>query len=74
MSQSLLQEINGTQILIEEIINIVNVSSEQLNSKDGQIKNIREKMTTLVDKTLPVLNTTKSLLNEIKLDDLTELK
>lgn len=74
MSQSLLQEINGTQILIEEIINIVNVSSEQLNSKDGQIKNIREKMTTLVDKTLPVLNTTKTLLNEIKLDDLAELK
>ncbi|VVC32081.1 Dynein heavy chain, domain-2,Dynein heavy chain domain,Dynein heavy chain, domain-1,Dynein heavy chain, P- [Cinara cedri] len=72
--QNLVQEIKGIQILIEEIIGIMNVSSEKLNSKNEQIKNTRNKMTKLIDTTLPVLNTTKTLLNEMNLEDLTELK
>lgn len=74
MNQSLEQEINGTRILIEEIINIMNISSEKLNSKKEQIQNTKEKMTKLRDKTSPILNNIKILLNEMKLDDLNELK
>lgn len=72
--QTLVQEINGTRILIEEIITIMNDCSEKLKSKNEQINNTREKMTKLIDTTLPVLNTTKTLLNEMNLEDLTELK
>lgn len=74
MCQHLTKEISDTRILIEEIISIVNNSTEKLNLKKEQIINTKKQMKELVDKTLPVLNTTRTLLNEINSDDLTELK
>lgn len=74
MCQNFIKEINGTRTLVEEIITIVNSSTEQLSLKDEKIKNKKEQMQELIDKTLPILNTTKTLLSEINLDELTELK
>lgn len=67
-------EINGIRVLIEEIISIVNNSTEKLSVKSEQIRTTREQMKELIDKTLPVLSTTKTMLTEIKVEDLTELK
>lgn len=72
--QTSIVEINRTRTLIEDIIAIVNNSNEELSFKNDQIKNTREQMKELIDKTLPVLSTTKSLLNEINLEELIELK
>jgi subtilase family serine protease len=74
MCQNLIKEINGTRILVEEIVTIVNNSTEKLSYKNEQITNLKEQMRNLIDTTLPVLNTTKSLLNEINVEDLIELK
>lgn len=67
-------EINGIRVLIEEIISIVDNSTEKLSVKSEQIRTTREQMKELIDKTLPVLSTTKTMLTEIKVEDLTELK
>lgn len=74
MSQKLTNEINCTRILVEEIISIVNNSTEKLSLKNEQITNLKEEMRELIDTTLPVLNTTRALLNEINAEDLIELK
>lgn len=74
MSQNLTNEINCTRILVEEIISIVNNSTEKLSLKNEQITNLKEEMRELIDTTLPVLNTTRALLNEINAEDLIELK
>lgn len=67
-------EIKGIRVLIEEIISIVDNSTEKLSVKSEQIRNTREQMKELVDKTLPVLSNTNTILTEIKVEDLTELK
>lgn len=72
--QNLVKEINSTHILVEEIIAIVNNSTEQLKLKDEKIKIKKEQMQKLVNKTLPVLTTIRTYLNEISLEELTELK
>jgi len=74
MCQDLIKQINDTRILVEEINSIVNNSTEKLNLKNEQILSTKKQMEELIDKTLPVLSTTKTLLNEITSDDLTELK
>lgn len=74
MCQQLTKQISDTRVLIEEIISIVNNSTEKLNLKKEQIINTKKQMEELVDKTLPILSTTRTLLNEISSDDLTELK
>jgi len=74
MCQDLIKQINDTRILVEEIKSIVNNSTEKLNLKNEQIISTKKQMEELIDKTLPVLSTTKTLLNEINSDDLTELK
>lgn len=72
--QHLIKQINGTRILIEEMKSVVNNCTEKLNLKNEQIINTKKQMKELIDKTLPVLSTTRNLLNEINSDDLTELK
>lgn len=74
MYQTLMVEINQTRTLIEEITAIANKSHEELSFKNEQIKNTREQMKELIDKTIPVLSTTETLLNEINLEELIELK
>lgn len=74
MCQNLRKEINGTRVLIEEVIILVDNSMEKLRSKNEQIINTKEQMKELIDKTLPVLSTSKVFLNEISVDDLTELR
>lgn len=74
MCQNLQKEIDGTRLLVEEIIAIVDNSSKELSFKTEQIKSTREQMKVLVDKTLPILNTSKTLLNEINSEDFTELR
>jgi len=74
MCQDFIKQINETRILVEEIKSIVNNNTEKLNLKNEQILNTKKQMNELIDKTLPVLSTTKTLLNEINSDDLTELK
>lgn len=74
MCEKLTKEINGTRILVEEIISIVNDSTNKLRLKNEQIKCTTEQMEEFVNKTIPILSTTKTLLNEINVDDLTELK
>lgn len=74
MCQNLVKEISGTRSLIEEIVINVNNSSEKLSLKNEQIKNTREQMKELEDKTLPVLETTRTLLDEINFEDLKELR
>jgi len=69
-----MKQINDTRILVEEIKSVVNNSTEKLNLKSEQIINTKKQMKELIDKTLPVLSTTRNLLNEINSDDLTELK
>lgn len=72
--QNLVKEISVTRIRIEEIETVVNNSSEKLSLKNEQMENTRGQIKELVDKTLPILDTTKTLLDEINLEDLTELK
>jgi len=74
MCQDLIKQINDTRILVEEINSILNNSTEKLNLKNEQIISTKKQMEELIDKTLPVLSTTKTLLNEINSGDLTELK
>lgn len=74
MCQDLIKQISDTRILVEEIKDIVNNNTEKLNLKNEQIINTKEQMNELIDKTLPVLSTTRTLLNEINSEDLTELK
>lgn len=74
MCQHIMKQINDTRILVEEIKSVVNNSTEKLNLKSEQIINTKKQMKELIDKTLPVLSTTRNLLNEINSDDLTELK
>jgi hypothetical protein len=74
MCQDFIKKINETRILVEEIKSIVNNNTEKLNLKNEQILNTKKQMKELIDKTLPVLSTTKTLLNEINSDNLTELK
>lgn len=74
MCQDLIKQINDTRILVEEIKSIVNNSTEKLNLKNEQIISTKKQIEELIDKTLPILSATKTLLNEISSDDLTELK
>lgn len=74
MCQHLIKQISDTRILVEEIKSVVDNSTEKLNLKSEQIINTKKQMKELIDKTLPVLSTTRNLLNEISSDDLTELK
>lgn len=74
MCQNLQKEINSTRGLIEEIIILVENSTEKLSLKNEQIINLKEQMKELIDKTLPVLSTSKTFLNEINVDNLTELR
>lgn len=74
MCEKLVKEIRGTRILMEEIINIVDSNSKKLNFKNEQIENTRKQVKELIDTTLPILNTTKALLNQINLEELIELK
>jgi len=74
MCQNLIKQISDTRILVEEIKSVVDNSTEKLNLKSEQIINTKKQMKELIDKTLPVLSTTRNLLNEISSDDLTELK
>jgi len=74
MCQQFINQISDTRILLDELTSIVNNSTEKLNLKNEQIINTKKQMQELVDKTLPVLSTTRTLLNEINADDLTELK
>lgn len=74
MCENLTKEINGTRILVEEMVAIVNTSTEKLNFKEEQIIQLKEQMRELVDTTLPVLNTTRTLISEINVEDLIELK
>lgn len=74
MCEKLVKEINGTRILIKEIINIVDSNSKKLNFKNEQIENTRKQVKELIDMTLPILNNTKALLNQINLEELIELK
>lgn len=74
MCQNLIKEINDTRILVEEIVTIVNNSTEKLSFKNEQIISLKEQMRKLIDTTLPVLNSTRTLLNEINVEDLIELK
>lgn len=71
---NLVKEIYSTRILLEEIITIVDNSTEKLNIKNKQIKKTKKQMEDFVNKTTPILSTTKTLLNEINVNDLTELK
>lgn len=71
---SLQKEINGTRLLIEELETIVDNSIKELSLKNEQIKSTKEQMNELIDKTLPIISTSKSLLNEINPDDLSELR
>jgi len=74
MCQHLIKQISDTRILVEEIKSVVNNSTEKLNLKSEQIINTKKQMKELMDKALPILSTTRNLLNEINSDDLTELK
>lgn len=74
MCEKLVKEIRETRILMEEIINIVDSNSKKLNFKNEQIENTRKQVKELIDTTLPILNTTKALLNQINLEELIELK
>lgn len=49
-------------------------STEKLSIKNEQIKTTKKQMEDIINKTIPILTSTKTLLNEINLDDLTELK
>lgn len=73
MLQILETDINRTRILVEKTVAMVNNSHEELTFKNEQIKNTRKQMNKLIDKTLPVLSITKTLLNEINLEEITEL-
>lgn len=55
-------------------MSIVNDSTEKLSAKNEQIRSTKEQMNELIDKTLPVLSTTRTLANEINLEDFTEIK
>lgn len=74
MCQQLIKQISDTRTLVDELTSIVNNSTEKLNLKNEQIINTKKQMQELVDKTLPVLSTTRNLLNEINAEDLAELK
>jgi len=74
MCQQLIKQISDTRILVDELTSIVNNSTEKLNLKNEQIINTKKQMQELIDKTLPVLSTTRTLLNEINADELAELK
>lgn len=73
MCEKLVKEINGTRILMEEIIIIVDSNSKKLYFKNEQIENTRKQVKELTDTTLPILNATKALLNQINLEELIEL-
>jgi len=72
--RDLSREIDGTRALVEEITSMVNDGAAKLRAKSEQIRSAKERTKELMDRTVPVLSTVRTLAGDIRPEQLTEMK